>query len=195
MPEVILVVEQQFLKAGARDVHQSQFRLRGGGRRPAAFGDVLAAGSRGLHHLVHGARARVEELLAEPDRGVVEDRGGLEARGLAVAAAWEQFLAGLLHGVWAGFGSDGSVQSDRSVGSILACLVRRADTFRLEEVLARGLEPPQVSLHEPESCASTNSATRALTGSKICARLGPGCKRKMGPGLRAGAGWGMVRVR
>ena len=43
-------------------------------------------------------------------------------------------------------------------------------------VLARGLEPPQVSLYDPESYASANSATRAKLGARIQAARAAGGK-------------------
>lgn len=92
MAEEIFVVQEQLLKAGAGDVDEAQFGLGRGAGGAAAFGDVLAAGARSLHHLVHSARPGIEELFTEPDRGVVDERGRLETAGIAVATTRSEFF-------------------------------------------------------------------------------------------------------
>ena len=95
-----LAVEQELFEARSGDVDESQFGLRGGRGGTAAFGDVLATGTRGLHHGVDHARAAVVEGFAEPIRAVVDERGRLETRGFAVPAARaELFAGGGAHGV------------------------------------------------------------------------------------------------
>ena len=89
--EEVLVVEEKFFEAGAGDVHEAQLGLRGSSGGTTAFGDVLATGAGGLHHLVHEARTPVHELFAEPDGGVVDERRSLEATGIAIAAAGSKF--------------------------------------------------------------------------------------------------------
>lgn len=92
MAEEVFVIQEQFLQAGAGHVGEAEFGLRGGGRGAAAFGDVLTVAAGGLDHLVDGTRAWVEEALAEPDGGVVDEGGGLEAGGLAVATGGAEFV-------------------------------------------------------------------------------------------------------
>jgi hypothetical protein len=47
-----------------------------------------------LDHLVHSARAGIQELFAEPHRGIVDDRRCLKARGVTVTTTWAQFFHG-----------------------------------------------------------------------------------------------------
>lgn len=61
---------------------------------PDCLRDVLAAATSGLDHLVHSARAGIQELFAEPHRGIVDDRRCLKARGVTVTTTWAQFLHG-----------------------------------------------------------------------------------------------------
>jgi hypothetical protein len=46
----------------------------------------------GLHHLIDRAGTWIEELLAEPDGGIVDDGGRLKTGGVAVAATGSQFF-------------------------------------------------------------------------------------------------------
>ena len=92
LTEVVFVVEEQFVEAGAGDVDQAELGLAGGRGGTAALGDVLAAAAGGLHHLVGGARAGIHEARAERHGAVVDERGGLETAKIAVAAAGSQAL-------------------------------------------------------------------------------------------------------
>ena len=65
LAEVIFVIEQQFVETGTRHVDQAQFGLAGGGGRPAALGDVLPTGPRGLRHLIHEPGMLVHKPFAE----------------------------------------------------------------------------------------------------------------------------------
>jgi hypothetical protein len=94
LAQVVFVVQQKLVQARACDIHQAQFGLRRSRRSPTALGDVLPAAAGGLDHLVHSARAGIQELFAEPHRGIVDDRRCLKARGVTVTATWAQFFHG-----------------------------------------------------------------------------------------------------
>ena len=83
----IFKVEQQFLKAGTGDVDQAQLGLRRGGGGAAALGNVLPSAACGLNHLITPARTCIQETLAEPVSGVVDDGGCLKTAESAVTAA------------------------------------------------------------------------------------------------------------
>lgn len=108
--EVVLVVEEQFLKAGAGDIDQTQLHLGGGDGGFGAFADVLFSGTGALHHLVNGAVSAPIELFAEAE-GEVEDGLRLaEGEQIFVVAALRKetgrvvFVRGLGHdGGRAGF--------------------------------------------------------------------------------------------
>lgn len=56
MAKEIFVVEQKLFKAGPCNIDQAQLGLGRRGSSTASFRDVLASGTGGLHHLIHGAR-------------------------------------------------------------------------------------------------------------------------------------------
>lgn len=85
--EEILVVDEEFFEARAGDVGEFEFGFGGGQRGFAAFGDVLFAGARGLHHLVDGAVASPEELLTKPEGEIIDDLGFSVGEQLAVVTA------------------------------------------------------------------------------------------------------------
>ena len=86
LAEKVLIIEHQLLEAGACDIGELELGLlrRAGG--DASFRDVLHAAARGLNHLIMGARPFVDEAIAEDERAVIDQLGGLKAAQLAVAA-------------------------------------------------------------------------------------------------------------
>jgi hypothetical protein len=61
LAQEVFIVEQQLVETRSCDVHQAQFRLTGGRRGSAAFGDVLPPAARGLDHLIVGARTLADK--------------------------------------------------------------------------------------------------------------------------------------
>ena len=77
---------QAVLQACARNIYKFDLGFLGSARGFAAFEDVLLSRSRGLHHLVVGAVALLQEAFAEPHRAVIDDAGFLEGEEILVAA-------------------------------------------------------------------------------------------------------------
>jgi hypothetical protein len=73
LSQKVLVVEQQLFETRPRDVNQFEFGFFGSPRSHAAFGDVLFAAARGLHHLVMSPRSAVYKPVAKPNCCVVDD--------------------------------------------------------------------------------------------------------------------------
>jgi hypothetical protein len=90
LAEEVFVIQQQLIETGAGDIDQAQFGLAGACGGAAAFGDVLAAAARGLHHLVGRARALIDEPIAKGDGRIVDDRRDLETAQVPIAAAGPQ---------------------------------------------------------------------------------------------------------
>lgn len=86
--EGVFVVDEELLEAGGGDVGELELHFGGGQRGFAAFGDVLFAGARGLHHLVDGAVPTHEELPTEAEGEVVDDLRLSIGEQLAVVAAF-----------------------------------------------------------------------------------------------------------
>lgn len=80
----IFVVEQELVKAGARDAYQAQLGLAAGAGGAAAFGDVLASAAGGLHHLVVGSGACVYKAVAKVDCAIIDGLGHLKGTELPV---------------------------------------------------------------------------------------------------------------
>lgn len=99
LAQVVLVVQEQFILAGAGHVHQLQFAFGAGGVGAAALADVLAAAARRAGHLVTQLVA-ADELLAERHRSIVDHRGGLEGPQFAETTAWPQAAVLLAIGWW-----------------------------------------------------------------------------------------------
>lgn len=102
--EVVLVIEEELLQAGAGDVDELELHLGGGDGGFAAFTDVLFPGAGGLHHLVDGALAFLEEAVAEAEGEVEDGLGFAEGEEFPVVAAlgketgWVVFWGRLGHG-------------------------------------------------------------------------------------------------
>ena len=79
LAQKVLVVQQQFLKAGAGHAREFQFRLLRCTAGRTAFRDVLDPAACRLHHLVVSAAALVDVAIAEPDGYIVAKLGDLEA--------------------------------------------------------------------------------------------------------------------
>ena len=66
LSQEVLVVEQEFVEAGAGDADEAEFSLGGGGGCATALGDILAAATCGLGHLStsreRGSRKRWQKL-------------------------------------------------------------------------------------------------------------------------------------
>ena len=93
LPEKVLIVQSQFLQAGAGHVGELEFSLLRGAAGLAALGDVLHARTRRLHHLIVGAAALLDVAIAETHRHVVHQLRHLETLQLPVAAVpWNQSL-------------------------------------------------------------------------------------------------------
>lgn len=91
--EVVFVVEEEFLEAGAGDVGELDLGFGGGDGGFAGFGDVLFAGAGGLHHLVDGAVASLQVLPAETVGEVIDDFGfAIGEKGPIAAGFWEETL-------------------------------------------------------------------------------------------------------
>ena len=86
--EEVLVVNEQFLQAGAGDVGEGEFGFGGGFGGLGSFGDVLFSGAGGLDHLVNGAVAPAEKLLAKAEGEVVDNFGFPVREQLAVVASF-----------------------------------------------------------------------------------------------------------
>jgi hypothetical protein len=86
--EVILIVDEEFLQAGAGDVGEFDLGFGGGLSGFAAFGDVLFAGPGGLDHLVDGAVSFFEEAVAEVVGKVEDDFGFLVGEEILVVSTW-----------------------------------------------------------------------------------------------------------
>ena len=71
LAEVVLVVQSQFLEAGAGHIGEFEFGLFRGAAGLAALGDVLHAAARSLHHLVVSAAALVNVAVTKPHRHIV----------------------------------------------------------------------------------------------------------------------------
>src|SRR5207247_1519779 len=65
LPQVILIVQPQFLQAGPRYVGELEFGFFGRAAGLAALGDVLHPTPRRLHHLVVGAAPLLNIAVAE----------------------------------------------------------------------------------------------------------------------------------
>ena len=90
MTKEILKVQQQFFKAGTGDIGEENLGFAAGGPGAVAFGDVLPATAGGLHHLVVGAAAAVDEALTEEHGAIINERGHLKTTQLAVTARHPQ---------------------------------------------------------------------------------------------------------
>jgi len=86
-PEVVLIVDEQFLQTGAGDVGELDLHLGRGLGGFAAFGDVLFAGPGGLDHLVYGAVSFLEKAAAEVEGDIVADFGFLVGEEVLVVSA------------------------------------------------------------------------------------------------------------
>jgi len=82
----IFVVQAQLLEAALGHPGQLHFHFLGRGGVHATLGDVLPAAAGGLHHLVMGAAAPVNEAVAEPDGHVVAQAGQLKGFELPISA-------------------------------------------------------------------------------------------------------------
>lgn len=94
----ILVVEEKLVQTCPRHIHEPQFRLARCRGSAAPLGDVLAAASRRLHHLVMGARTLGDEAVAEGDRRVIDNLRHLKRTQVAVSAVGAQAEAVSCHG-------------------------------------------------------------------------------------------------
>ena len=97
LPQIILIVQPQFLQAGARHVRELEFRFLGRAARLAALRDVLHARTRRLHHLVVGAAALLDVPVAETHRHIVGQLRHLKAFQLPVAAMQRNQFFRLIH--------------------------------------------------------------------------------------------------
>ena len=86
LAEEVLIVLEQFFQAGAGDAGEFELGLLGGGGGLAGFRDVLFAATGGLDHLIVSPRAAVDEAVAESDRGIENNLGGLVGFELPVPA-------------------------------------------------------------------------------------------------------------
>lgn len=86
LAEVVFVVAEEFFQAGSSHAGEFDLAFLGRSRHLAAFGDILVAAARGLHHLVVGAGFSVNEAVAEADRGIVNDLGFSVGEKVIVAA-------------------------------------------------------------------------------------------------------------
>ena len=84
--EEVAVVFEEFLEAGAGYVGEFEFGFLGSAAGLAAFEDILFAGAGGLHHLVAGAGASVDEAVAETHCAVEDDARFLEREEVFVTA-------------------------------------------------------------------------------------------------------------
>ncbi len=71
LPEIVLVVEPQFLEAGTRYIGQLEFELLGGAACLASFSDILHSRSRCLYHLIMGSAPSINVLITESDSEVI----------------------------------------------------------------------------------------------------------------------------
>lgn len=93
--EEVVVVVQQFFKAGPGDVGQLNLGFLGGEGGFAAFENVLFSGARGLDHLIDRAVAFGQKLVGEAEGDVVNDFGFLKGeQGSVIAARWEEAFGG-----------------------------------------------------------------------------------------------------
>jgi len=85
-PQVVPVVVEQFLEAGAGHVGEFDLGFLGGESGLAAFEDVFLAGTSGLDHLVNRAVAFGEKLVSEAEGDIENDLRLVEGvEGLVVA--------------------------------------------------------------------------------------------------------------
>ncbi len=86
LSQEVLVVEAQFLQAGPSDTRQFELGFLGCSRGLAALGDILHAGTGGLHHLVARAAVLFNIAVAKTDRNVVHELRHLKTLQVAISA-------------------------------------------------------------------------------------------------------------
>lgn len=99
LPQIIFIIQQQFLQACSGNAHKFQLGFPGRARGHAAFGNVLLAASCRLHPLVMGAGSAVDELVAEDQGGAMNNLSHLIGlQGLVAAVGLNEARRGLLAG-------------------------------------------------------------------------------------------------
>jgi len=97
-PEIILVIDQEFLKACFGDICKFDLSLFRGGPSCASLRNVLFAAASSLHHLIDGAPVIFEESMGKDVGDIINDLSYTISLKVPVEALLRDEISGVCHG-------------------------------------------------------------------------------------------------